>query len=272
MNPLKQYFRRPAIYLKLPSNGQFYPEGSIDLPPNGEIPVFPMTAIDDITSKTPDSLFNGTALVEIIKSCIPAIKDPWQIPATDINAILVAIRTASSGNSFDIDSQCPKCETNSTYGVNLSGLLQSLKVGNYQEPLKIGDLRIQFKPLNYKKINDSNMVQFDMQVQLNNIENIADEKTRLNETSKTIKAVNENLFKLVANTIEKIMLPNDEVTNYEYILEYVKNTDKSTFETIREHSLKLREGSELKPLSIKCSNCSHEYEQNLNLDISDFFD
>jgi len=28
-NPLKQYFRRPAIYLKLPSGGNFYPDGAI---------------------------------------------------------------------------------------------------------------------------------------------------------------------------------------------------------------------------------------------------
>jgi hypothetical protein len=50
-NPLKQYFRRPAIYLRLPSNGKFYSQGAIDLPDNKEIPVYPMTAIDEITTK-----------------------------------------------------------------------------------------------------------------------------------------------------------------------------------------------------------------------------
>lgn len=44
-NPLKQYFRRPAVYIKLPSNGKNYTEGSLDMPENGELPVYPMTAI-----------------------------------------------------------------------------------------------------------------------------------------------------------------------------------------------------------------------------------
>ena len=65
-NPLKQYFRRPAVYLKLPSGGLGYPEGTIDMPDTGELPVYPMTAIDEITSRTPDALFNGTAVVEVI--------------------------------------------------------------------------------------------------------------------------------------------------------------------------------------------------------------
>ena len=79
-NPLRQYFRRPAIYITLPSKGKYYPIGAVEIPEGGEIPVYPMTAIDEITSKTPDALFNGTAIAELIKSCIPAIKDPWAIP------------------------------------------------------------------------------------------------------------------------------------------------------------------------------------------------
>jgi len=28
-NPLQKYFRQPKIYIKLPSGGQFYPEGAL---------------------------------------------------------------------------------------------------------------------------------------------------------------------------------------------------------------------------------------------------
>ena len=48
-NPLKQYFRQPSVYLRLPSEGQFWPTGTITMPPNKELPVLPMTAIDEIT-------------------------------------------------------------------------------------------------------------------------------------------------------------------------------------------------------------------------------
>ena len=58
-NPLKQYFRQPAIYLRLPTGGKYWPPGSIELTHNGEFSVYPMTAIDEITYRTPDALFNG---------------------------------------------------------------------------------------------------------------------------------------------------------------------------------------------------------------------
>ena len=61
-NPLRQYFRRPAVHVKLPSGGLDYPEGVIDMPPSGELPVYPMTAIDEITARTPDALYNGVAV------------------------------------------------------------------------------------------------------------------------------------------------------------------------------------------------------------------
>ena len=45
-NPLTQYFRQPAIYIKLPSNGQHYPDGALKTTANGELPVYPMTGND----------------------------------------------------------------------------------------------------------------------------------------------------------------------------------------------------------------------------------
>ena len=146
-NPLKQYFRRPAIYLKLPSQGKFYPEGTINFTDNGEIPIYPMTAIDEITSKTPDALFNGTAMVDLIKSCAPNIIDPWQMPITDMDPILIAIKIASLGNDMEINSQCPKCSAENTYSVNLSGILSQMKPANYDIDLELGELKIKFKPL-----------------------------------------------------------------------------------------------------------------------------
>ena len=93
-NPLRQYFRQPAIYLRLPTSGDHWPEGSINIPPNGELPVLPMTAIDEITYRTPDALFNGQAVVDVIQSCVPSIKNAWAAPAPDINALLTAVRIA----------------------------------------------------------------------------------------------------------------------------------------------------------------------------------
>ena len=108
-NPLKQYFRQPAVYLRLPSDGQFWPQGSLEMPANKELPVLPMTAIDEITYRTPDALFNGQAVVNVIQSCVPNIRDAWSAPGADINSILIAIRMASFGHEMELNSTCPAC-------------------------------------------------------------------------------------------------------------------------------------------------------------------
>jgi len=270
-NPLKQYFRRPAIHFKLPSQGKFYTEGSIEMPETGEVPVFPMTAIDEITSKTPDALYNGSAIVDIIKSCVPAIKDPWQIPSIDIDPIMIAIRTATVGNEMEIESICPSCENDGKYGVNLLKLLTTLKSGNYEGTLDIGDLKIKFQPLSYKVLNQSNIVQFEIQAEINNLNNITDENERVKKSGPTLKRLTLATFDLMANGIASISTPNEVITNKEYILEYITNVDKATFETIRDFGIGLRQQSEIKPIDIKCVNCNHEYTQPISLNITDFF-
>jgi len=66
-NPLKKYFRQPKIYISLPSQGKFYPDGSIEMTENGELPVYSMTAKDEMIIKTPDALLNGSSTVEVIQ-------------------------------------------------------------------------------------------------------------------------------------------------------------------------------------------------------------
>ena len=35
-NPLQRFFRQPKIYIRLPSKGNFYPKGAIDIPESGD--------------------------------------------------------------------------------------------------------------------------------------------------------------------------------------------------------------------------------------------
>jgi hypothetical protein len=270
-NPLKAYFRRPAIYLKLPSEGKYYPQGSVDIPVNGEVAVYPMTAVDEITTKTPDALFNGSAVVEIIKSCIPSIKDPWEIPLIDLDPILVAIRTATNGNNMDITSKCPACEEEASYGINLGNLLGTLQKGKYDEPLILQDLSFKFKPLAYKQINKINQVQFEIQTVVMGLDNIEDENVRKQKSNETMQKLNDLSVSLVSETIESITTPSSIVAEKEFIIDFLKNCEKQTFESLRNYAIKMRESSEIKPLKMKCIHCQHEYDQSLILNPTDFF-
>jgi hypothetical protein len=271
-NPLRQYFRRPSIYIKLPSKGKYYPEGAIELPEGGEIPVYPMTAIDEITSKTPDALFNGMAITDLIKSCAPAIKDPWALPICDLDTILIAIRAATNGNDLDIESTCGACQETSKYGVNLVGLLAQIDSSGYDQSIQMGDLSIKFKPMDYRHANQSNLDQFELQRQINQLETIESQDDRTAQSSALLKKLTDMNVSLIANTIDSIATPSELVTNKEYISEYLKGCDRKTFDTIRSTVVKLRDSCNTKPLKIKCVSCEHEYEQQLALNSTDFFE
>jgi len=272
-NPLRQYFRRPALYISLPSKGHFYPEGTLDMPENGELPVYPMTAIDEITSRTPDALFNGNAVAEIIKSCVPAIKDPWSLPSVDLDTILVAIRAATNGNELEIQSFCEKCENDGKYGVNLIGMLSTISADEYNNPLPMGELKIKFKPLTYRDVNMGNLGQFEMQREIIALQAMEDETARTEQSAVTMQKLTKMNMELIANTVHSITIPTgEEITDRNHLNEYLTSCDRATYETIRQHAIKLREAASTKPMKIRCVNCAHEYEQALSLNITDFFE
>lgn len=270
-NPLKQYFRRPALYFKLPSNGKGYGPGVIDMPENGELPIYPMTAIDEITTRTPDALFNGVAVTEIIKSCVPNIKDPWKISQIDLDALLLAIKIASNGSNMEIETICPKCEETSKFDVNLSAMLGNYKAGEYNTPLVLDDVQVKFKPLDYKKINEASTNQFEVQKALAMIQDMESGDVREDQTSQLIGRMQQLAMQLVIDTIEYIKVPEATVMEKEYIREYLSNCDKRTYETIRDHTIELKKSTDTKPLQFKCIHCTHEYDQPFNINVSDFF-
>lgn len=270
-NPLKQYFRRPAVYLRLPSNGVGYPEGSLSMPETGEFPVYPMTAIDEITTKTPDALYNGSAIVELIKSCIPDIKDPWVVKSVDLDSILIAIKAASGGNDFEIESICPKCSNQSKYGINLAGVLSTLKAPNYSHELVAGDLAIKFRPLTYKEMNEASLAQFEVQKLFAAVDNETDEQEKVKLTENALKNITDLTMRVISQAIEYVKTPEMSVSEKEYIYDFLRNCDKNLYLKIRDYNTDLRQQTELKPLDIKCIECSNEYQQSFTLNASDFF-
>lgn len=271
-NPLKQYFRRPAVYISLPSGVSGYSSDVVEMTETGDLPVFPMTAIDEITSRTPDALFNGTAVTELIKSCVPNIKDPWSINSNDIDTILIGIKAASGGDTMDVNSMCPACDEVSEYGVNLMGLLTSIKPGDYDKLFETGDLKIKFRPLIYKEMNEAALGQFEVQRTFAGLASITDNDERERISVESLEKITLLTMKLIAQTVEYIQTPAMKVTEHEFIFDFLKNCDRKVYTEIRDFNAQLRTNAEIKPLNIACPSCKHEYEQAITLSPSDFFD
>jgi len=271
-NPLQRFFRQPAIYIRLSSRPQDWPAGSIDLPANGELPVYPMTAIDEITYRTPDALFNGEAVVSVIQSCIPAIRDAWAVPSTDFDSMLVAIRIASYGHEMDIGTKCPACETETDFGLDLRTVIDNLKSGDYSQGLTVGDLTFYFRPLNYRQMTASSQVQFEQQKTLQMLDQ-ADvaEEVKVERLNTTMKHLLDVTVRALAESITEIRAQGTIVNDPDHFEDFLKNCDRGIFNTVRDRVVELREQSELRPLKMTCPSCQHKYEQAFTLDMSRFF-
>ena len=271
-NPLTQYFRQPSIYIKLPSQGQNYPTGTLNIPANGELPVYPMTAIDEITYRTPDALFNGQATVNVIQSCVPGIIDGWAIPSIDLDTILIAIRIASYGHNMEFGTTCPACGDISDRSVDLRTVLDVLSAADYNTTIKSGDLEIYFKPLTYKNLHDNNTLQFEQQKLLQMMpDDTVSDNDKMTALTAAFKKLTEITVQSLALSIVTIKTPGALVNEFEYINDFLKNCDRVLFNQIRDHVVKLREQSEMQPLKMTCPACQHEYEQAITLDMSSFF-
>jgi len=272
-NPLQQYFRQPAIYIKLPSNGEFYPPGALEATQNGEYPVLPMTAIDEMTYRTPDALFNGAAVVNVIQSCMPNIKNGWTIPSMDVDTILVAIRIASYGHNMEFSTTCPACNEINDREMDLRQVLDRIRTPDYSTPIAHGDMQIFFKPMTYKNLNDNNQLQFEEQKILQmlpdtDVENT--EKVRL--LGEALKKLTGVTIQALAQSIGAIKTPSALVSDSDHIQEFLQNCDRNLFNRIRDFVIDVKSQAEMQPVTLTCDKCQHEFEQMLTLDMSSFFE
>jgi hypothetical protein len=241
------------------------------MPPNGEIPILPMTSVDEITYRTPDALFNGTATVNVIKSCVPAIRDPWIMPSVDMDALLVGIRIASYGHAMDLSVQCPACDTEDEISVDLRIVNDRLKIGDYDQSLTIGDLEFWFQPINYKSVNENSQVQLAQQQAMRVLNSDVDEKTKLDQLNRSMMLINETTLKTIAQSIAAIKTPQAMVTETEFIVDYLRNCDSKIFNQLRDHVIEIKRQSDVHPLALTCKECSHQYSQPFTLDLASFF-
>jgi hypothetical protein len=275
VNPLRAHFRQPAIYLKLPSGGQFW-ESGLDLPRNtGDIPVYPMTARDEILLKTPDALLNGQGVVDVIESCCPNITNAWQTPSVDVDSVLIAIRIASYGSSMSIDTKCPHCETENTFDVDLSGFLDNVQVPDYNKKFEHGNIRIKIKPQNYASINETNKISYEQQRVLENISmDGTEDLNKVAEYKKHIARLVDLNAKLLVDNTEYIELVDTGVivNQPEFIEEFYFNCDADICKELQARIAEVNREGAIKPQTGNCSNCTESFDIALTFDYASFFD
>lgn len=110
----------PGVTFRLPSKGIPYVNGELDDDVHdGEILVNPMSTLDEIYLKTPDMLFQGTAVEKTILRCCPQVKKPLELLSKDVDYILTCMRLVSYGNILTTEYKCD-CDKSKPIDVDIN--------------------------------------------------------------------------------------------------------------------------------------------------------
>ena len=280
-NPLSKYYRQPAVYIKFPSGGN-YPPHVLERSPSGEYPVLPMTAKDELAFKTPDAMMNGQATIDVIKSCIPNIKDPWQLVSYDMDTILIAIRIASYGEKMDLNTTVPVANETMTHSINLPDLLDRLSQVKITNSCKLKDgLEITVRPLIYKQIIDSQIRTFQQQriyMQVQQSTTMSDEE-KTQKFTDSFNMLTDLNSALLLNNIEKITLPDGKqsVSDPAQIKDFIENAESKLTKEIEEELSKIRLQGAVPPIQMQATEeqikkgAPANYTIPITFDNSNFF-
>lgn len=272
-NPLEKYYRQPAIYISLPSNGKYWDPQSLTKTPNNEYGVLPMNGIDEMTIRNADGLMNGSSTVSMIQSCIPAIKDAWSMPSIDMDTILIAIRIATYGNQMPIKTKCSKCSEELEYDVDLSDIKDRIKIPSFADPVTINNLMFVFKPTTYKDTNEANQEQYIQQRTMTSLKNpnISDDE-KIKIFREAVDLITHSTVSKMVNFVECIITDQGEkVSDRNFIHEFINNADRNTFTAISDAIGKLNKSYQIPEVKTTCNHCNHTESRVFQYDPSNFF-
>ena len=278
-NPLNKYFRQPSIYVTLPS-GTSYPPHVIQQSQSGEIGIQPMTAKDEIRFKTPDALMNGEGVVEVIQSCVPQIKDAWQVKSYDLDTLLIAIRIATYGETMDFTFTVPGANEQVTHSQNLPALLDTIKDTKIESEITLEDgLKVTIRPLTYRDMTTASQQTFHQQKMYSAVQDSElpddDKAKRFNESFKALTELNTSI--LLKNISAITMQDGTAVNDPAQIKEFMENANAKVIKEIETKIIALRSQGAVKPLKLKATEeqikkgAPATYEVPITFDTANFF-
>ena len=263
----------------MPSNGD-YPPHVVTPSATGEFPVMPMTAKDEIKFKTPDALMNGQGVVDVIQSCIPNIKDAWQIKSYDVDTILIAIRIATYGETMDLQFNVPKINEQVTHTINLPATLDQIRKDKIQNTITLKDgLIVETRPLTYRDMTQTSLQTFQQQKMYSSVQNsdIGDEE-KVKRFDESFKALTELNSKVLLKNISKITTPEGvEVSDPAQIKEFVDNANATLITELQDELAVIRVQGSVKPLTLKATEDQIKrgapvtYQVPVTFDTANFF-
>ena len=272
---LSKYYRAPKLYVRIPSQGAFNPD--IEQSMSEELAVMAMTGRDESMIKNPDALLNGEAITSVIKSCVPGIMDPKEIPITDVDTLLIAIKIATNGDEHEVSAKCPKCNTESKGTVNLRNILPTAKLLESEYPVKLDTgVTVYMKPYTYAMQTEAALAAFD---ETKTLQNLQREKEINSESmaiyNKSFRRMAEMSVSMLSRSVMKVVTPDgDEVSDPNEIFAFVQNIASKAAKQMEEVLAKINSLDVDKRLELTCEkeDCKNVWTTEVEFNASDFFE
>lgn len=277
-NPLTKFYRTPALSVKIPSRGAYYPEGTVEMNDDGEVAILPMTAQDEIILQNPDALLSGEAVTSVLRSCVPGISNPKKLLSADIDVLMIAIRVASYGDDATMEQRCPKCKEKNVFKLNLDNLLNSTEVLDEEYELVLnGELTVYIIPNRFDNLVKQQKTAFQntkLEQAINNPD-LSDEQ-RLKILSQVFDKLSKFTFEQTLDSIQKVVFTGDdgelvEVTERKHIAEWMNNIEKGSIDKIQDKIAEVNAIGIEKVLPAKCLSCENMWEAAIEFNPVNFF-
>ena len=274
---LQDFYRSPKLYIQLPSGGKFYDEDVIEWPETNELPVLAMSPKDEIIVRNPDALLNGDAVIRLVKSCVPCIRQPENIIAPDMELILVAIRAASEKNRMlIIEHTCEKCEHEMAFEIDLGVAVTDFEsVAELSEFDLSNGLSIGVKPANYLFSIQTAKALIEQANLLGKIsdQQYVNEADRIKNIGEAFDTMAQYNYSVLLNSIRYIAIPDtdEKVKDREEITEFINNVDAKIGTEIEGVVTSINNGGINKVHKAACEECEEEFEVPIDFDPVSFF-
>lgn len=277
-NPLASLMRRPKLSINLPSKGNFWENDSIELSENNEYSVYSLTARDEMALKNPASVASGDAIVNVIHSCVPNIKNAWLTPSIDLDALMIGVMIASEGNIIKVKKEINKQEF--ICNINLYDVLNDLlDRPEWESKFQLDDeITIFLKPPVYKTLTLMGKEAVETQKIMDIVnDETADNDKKIEVFRKSFTKLTNITMSFVQDCIYQIDIQDQTVDNKNFIVEFVENCDSEIFNKIKSRIDNLLESYNIRPVKLQATKemidagSDEEIELEINPSISKFF-
>jgi hypothetical protein len=281
-NPLLERFNKmPPETFRMPSGGKLYRNGELDAEVvDGEVLVYPMTTVDELTMRSPDMLFQGTAVETVFTRCLPQIHKPMELFSNDVDYLLLCLRMVTYGETIEIYWSCPECDKSKGTEKHPVGEAHVVDVRAGEEakdfvnvkPTYIIDLN---KLLRATKVLDPDDPKFTVHLATGEVVKLRPSKFKemvnLHHFDPAAVKTPDDVMGFITDGLLSVIQSVNGHTNKEHIKEWVLACEAPVLKSLQQQIHFANDWGTTQQYEFECTKCGYKKEQDIPLNPINFF-